>query len=149
MILVVVSTSGSQAACWQWDLSRHSQIEVDQDGPGVGYLLWFTFQQAGPHLQGTVVSTSKKFPDLFSSPTTNSGTVVNGSVNGSVVDFTVNWFGGASGEYQGAVANDGSVSGNTHDPNNREARAHWTAPSRSAICVEHSPLHGQLHGQGH
>src|SRR5262249_9904770 len=146
MIVVVVLTSGSQAACWQWDLSRHSTIEVDQDGgQNSRNLLWFTFQQTGTQLQGTVAGATKQ----FDASSKMYGAVVNGDVNGSVVDFTVNWDGGASGEYQGTVANDGSVSGNTHDLNNRLARAHWTAPSRSAICVEHSPLHGQLHGQGH
>jgi hypothetical protein len=128
-----------------------SQIEVDQDGPNEGNLLWFTFQQTGTHLQGTVVSLSKKIPGwdpIFGSHSnpTVSGTI-DGSINGSVVDFTVHWDGGARGEYQGTVGDDGSVRGNTHDLDHRESRAHWTAQSGAAICVERPP-HPWLHSQG-
>jgi hypothetical protein len=56
-------------------------------------------------------------------------------LDGDQIDFTIRC-GGSVGVYSGFIDDQGFMSGNTHDANHRESRAHWKSLGDPVVCVQ-------------
>jgi hypothetical protein len=141
---VAVSASARQAglmqsaACSQWKVPKGS---ISQSN---GYEVDLNPVQNQTTLTGIASSHLPAKPKTKQGPrpvdppqVVSGGTIVDGSVIGNVVNFSVDWANNTYGRYEGAIDGAGFISGTAWDKKNPSSKATWYYMRDSrATCVK-------------
>ena len=117
------ASTAAQAAC-EWDLNGTYNFYQNN-----GITVTFNIKQTGAKLSGDAKT---GFTSACGGCPSSVGPI-NGTISGNQFSFTVNWNTSTTGEYEGSISDQGSLSGTTHDSHGNGTPWHEYY-GKKAIC---------------